>query len=350
MGRPPRRSGHLAGTFAPPLIKPNQGNGPDSLSSAQPLHNQPPQVSIPIRQQQQWQKASSQYAAFSPADPYTPSTTDAPSPASSRAALSPGAVSTSTGYTAALGHGRNLSPDVATPSSSVAAGPRYQELYYPEHPSELPAPAAVHPAEYELSTNHEIIGTGVAAPQMNAMLMYPQEDVMGIETRVPFHETAQYLVHSPRFVSTKNSSPTRHQRYPGTTEPWSIYPLRQEDPYAGMDNTPPDMMDYVPDVVQPQTTREKGVGRTGPLSQEQRQHASEVRKNGACLRCSVMREKVLYREVMCPTLKADKFKCDLQSPCTTCSSKDRRKVPRICVPKQFDWEACRRTIFPGKSL
>src|ERR1700744_6404540 len=114
---------------------------------------------------------------------------------------------------------------------------------------------------------------------------------MGIENRVQSHETAQYLVHSPRFVSTKNSSPTRHQRSPGTTEPWSIYPLRQEDPYAGMDNTPPDMMDYVHDVVQTQSTREnKGTGRTGPLSQEQRQNASEVRKNGACLRCSVMRE------------------------------------------------------------
>lgn len=38
--------------------------------------------------------------------------------------------------------------------------------------------------------------------------------------------------------------------------------------------------------------REKGGGRTGPLSMAQRQQASDVRRMGACLRCQIMREKV----------------------------------------------------------
>src|ERR1700712_311007 len=118
MGRPARKSGHLAGTFAPPNIQPNQGNGHCGLSSTQPLRNQPPQpqVSIPIRRQN-WQSGSSQYGAFLAAEPYTPSTTEALSPVSSRATLSPGTTSASTSYTAALGHIRHLSPEVATPNS-----------------------------------------------------------------------------------------------------------------------------------------------------------------------------------------------------------------------------------------
>lgn len=60
-----------------------------------------------------------------------------------------------------------------------------------------------------------------------------------------------------------------------------------------------DMQD-VPDYTHSQEPREKGSGRTGPLSQTQRQQASDVRRMGACLRCQIMREKVyLHRPLSC---------------------------------------------------
>jgi hypothetical protein len=159
MGRPARQSGHLAGTFAPPNIQPNQRSGHCGLSSAQPLRNQPPQpqVSIPIRPPN-WQSGSSHYGAFLRAEPYTPSSTEALSPVSSRATLSPGTTSASTSYTAALGHSRHLSPEVATPNSSTAISSTYQDVYYTERSSEPPQHSTAHTTDYVLAPKHAIIG------------------------------------------------------------------------------------------------------------------------------------------------------------------------------------------------
>jgi hypothetical protein len=130
----------------------------------------------------------------------------------------------------------------------------------------------------------------------------PDPDVMCVGATVPLHETARYLRCDPQFISAKDPSPTRFPRYPVTEGPWSTLPLRQEDPYGGLDLNLPDAMDYEEDSSPLQRTRERGGGRKGPLLPHQRQHASEVRKNGACLRCSIMREKV-SRAQHCPWME-----------------------------------------------
>ena len=171
---------------------------------------------------------------------------------------------------------------------------------------------------------------------------------MGIGSHAPSHETAQYVAHSPRFISTKTPSPTRLQTYPGINGSWSTYPLRSEDPYINMEERSPSLpMEGVRYSSRSPATHGKGGGRTGPLSQAQRQQASDVRRKGACLRCTVMREKVCYnRSEVLPGTNVSK--CDSNYPCHNCLTKERRKCPKDCIPNRFDWDSCKTSLFPGK--
>ena len=113
---------------------------------------------------------------------------------------------------------------------------------------------------------------------------------MYVGTHALFHETAAHIAHSPRFISTKNPSPTRLQRFPGTSESWNPYPMRSENQYVMEKNSPTPMEGVQYTGLSPATHGRSG--RSGPLSHDQRKEANDVRKKGACLRCIVMKEKV----------------------------------------------------------
>ncbi|KIW72433.1 hypothetical protein, variant [Phialophora macrospora] len=315
MGRPRRRTGYLAGTFPPPAIVSNQHQGQRRLSSSQLLQQQSPlpQFTIPIRQP--ISQVESQYGAFPNVEPpYTPSTTEAISPVTSRATLSPGSTSAASSYTVALEHVRHMSPEAATPTSSTASVSRRQCLHRSDDANEQ----FLYPTDFRLENP--------PAPE------YPMtEGLLGIESRALLHETSHHLYQSPQFITAQDPSPTENQRYPGTTGPWSTYPLRCEDQYINMEEGPPISMEFVQGTSRSLQGREKGGGRIGPLSQVQRQQASDVRKRGACLRCTIMREK-----------------CDCGYPCTTCKTKERRKCPKNCIPKDWDWGARRTSLFPDE--
>ena len=120
------------------------------------------------------------------------------------------------------------------------------------------------------------------------------EELQGIDSRASIQETSTHLYHDPRFITPQDPSPTRHQRYPVTAQPWSVLPFRHEDQYINVGGSPPFVMEFVQETPRSPQGRERGGGRTGPLSPIQRQQASDVRKKGACLRCTIMREKVRF--------------------------------------------------------
>ena len=160
MGRPRRQTGHLSGTFPPPTIKPNQGPSKQRLSSCQPLQNHPrqPQVSIPIRQGN-WQPSAPQYSVFlGVEEAFTPSTTDALSPVSTRATLSPRTTSATASYTGPLECIQQLSPDANTPSSSTSSDSRYQNFYHPDHVVEQSLHSGAYPSDYVLVPIHPMRG------------------------------------------------------------------------------------------------------------------------------------------------------------------------------------------------
>ena len=174
------------------------------------------------------------------------------------------------------------------------------------------------------------------------------EGLLGIATGASLHETSPHLYHNPQFITPQGPSPTRHQRYPGTTEPWSVLPFRHEEPYVNMGRSPPVEMEIVQETPRSPPGREKGGGRTGPLSLAQRQQASDVRKRGACLRCTIMREKVCHHVYITSLALADASQCESNYPCTTCKTKDRRKFPKHCISRDFEWERHKFSLFPGK--
>ncbi|KEF51405.1 uncharacterized protein A1O9_12554, partial [Exophiala aquamarina CBS 119918] len=152
--------------------------------------------------------------------------------------------------------------------------------------------------------------------------------IAGIDDRFSPSQTAQLVQQpGPKFIPYPNPPPTNYRRARQNNEPWN--PV-QYYPSAKVPSMDVDMQD-VPDYAHSQEGREKGSGRTGPLSQAQRQQASEVRRMGACLRCQIMREK-----------------CDLKIPCHTCETKDRRKFPKKCIRTDFDWDSHRTTCFPDE--
>lgn len=113
--------------------------------------------------------------------------------------------------------------------------------------------------------------------------------IAGIDDRFSPNQTAQLVQQpGPKFIYYPNPSPTNYRRARQNNEPWNAV---QSYPPAKVPSMDVDMQD-VPDYAHSQEGREKGSGRTGPLSQAQRQQASEVRRMGACLRCQIMREKV----------------------------------------------------------
>lgn len=160
MGRPRRRTGHLAGTFAPPDIRPNQELGRRGPSLSQPLCNQPLQteISIPIRQGH-WSSDSPQYGGFAVNEPcFTPSTTDALSPVSSRATLSPGSTSAASSYTVSLENARHLSPEVGTPTSSIVAISAQQPIYNLKNATRDSLHYTAHVSAYILTADHAMKG------------------------------------------------------------------------------------------------------------------------------------------------------------------------------------------------
>jgi hypothetical protein len=116
MGRKSRQCGYSNGS-APrrPII-------PDDR---QPFSSAPPT--------QPQSGASSQWQFRVVLGPSTPSTTDAMSPASSHAALSPGAASVAPVYSSAYRSERGLPSDAPTPESPIASGPVYHEPTYLNH-------------------------------------------------------------------------------------------------------------------------------------------------------------------------------------------------------------------------
>ena len=160
MGRPRRQSGHLSGTFKPPNIKPNQGLDGDGLPLRQPLQNrlQQPRLSLPIREVN-CQSSALQYGVFPvPEEPFTPSSIDALSPVSTRAAPSPGNRSASTCYTGALECTRHLSPDANTPSRSTSSGSSYLNLCHGDHVVEAPVHSPLCASDYVPLSEHPMRG------------------------------------------------------------------------------------------------------------------------------------------------------------------------------------------------
>ncbi|KIX00266.1 uncharacterized protein Z518_10405 [Rhinocladiella mackenziei CBS 650.93] len=304
MGRRPRESGHLQGKFPLRNVAPNQRG----LSSSQPQYPLPSQVPyLHGVHRQDWLP----HLAIPPAQHWFEQTTDALSPVSNRSTLSPESAAASS-YTAGLGHARNLSPEADTPTSSTVS------IYRPVRHTDRVNGRSWQPpnftSEYTTDPDHQMT-----------------EDVVGIDVRAPYVETQRYL-RIPQFISQRGPSPSSYQRYPCSNEPWNPYPFRHEDLSSNTVTTPPSAMDMD---VHPSSSspisRERGGGRTGPLSQTARQQASDVRRMGACLRCTIMREK-----------------CDLNVPCQTCSTKDRRKFPKNCIRAHFNWDGCKSILFPDE--
>ena len=160
MGRPRRRTGHLAGTFAPPRIRSSQNQAQRGPSSPQPVYNQSPlpQFTFPIRQQNSPSEIP-QYGAFPVIETiYTPSTTDALSPISRRATLSPSSSSVTSGYTVALEHVRHMSPGADTPTSSTPSVSQRQRLHRLDHANEQAFyPTAIRP-DYSPASGYPMTG------------------------------------------------------------------------------------------------------------------------------------------------------------------------------------------------
>lgn len=177
------------------------------------------------------------------------------------------------------------------------------------------------------------------------------EAVLGIDVRSLASYSPDYL-QRPQFVSERSSSPSNHRRQRPTTEPWSTLPLPLADGRhdGNTDTHAADAMDIFSEVTRSPTGRERPRGRTRPLSPEERKHAMNVRKEGACLRCTIMKEKVRHNPhtSVCCRDTDSKSKCDTMFPCKTCLTKERRKIPKQCIRARFDWKECKSIMFPGQ--
>ncbi|KIW17785.1 hypothetical protein PV08_04980 [Exophiala spinifera] len=233
------------------------------------------------------------------------------SPVSSRSAHSHGSLghSVSTSYTSYLADARHLSPDPPTPTNSTIS--TYNSAHHATNGSG-------RPRQYQ-----SFMSSGTSDPDVQ------MTDVLGIDVRFSSAETQQYVGSQPQYVSDRGFSPTTHQRYPHMAGPWAPLPFRHEDLYMGEEGAGPVREEVVPEDAQTQSSREKRGGRTRPLSPSARKEASDVRRVGACLRCTIMREK-----------------CDLQTSCHTCLTKERRKFPKTCIRAHADWERLKSIIFP----
>jgi hypothetical protein len=294
MGRPKRKTGHLAGTFAPPRIQPNGRPTQSIVQSPLPTFTQPVHPGYShIDAGVNWQPTSTQHS-FSNADQnLTPSSVDALSPVSSRASFAP---DTPTSYTASLEYNRHLSPGIQTPTSSVSALPYRQKLHRSEHVIDPTSPSSSITYAHISAPDHAMTGE-IAVPINEREGLHIELDVLGIAQRAPLHETSPHLYQQPYFLTAQEPSPTRHQRYPGIEGPWSTYPMRHEETYILEPDLPNTMdVDSPPSATSSVRGGSRaggsGGGRTGPLKPAQRQSTSEVRKRGACLRCTIMREKV----------------------------------------------------------
>lgn len=118
------------------------------------------------------------------------------------------------------------------------------------------------------------------------------DDVIGIDNRFSAADTNRLIQQpEPKFIPPQSQLPSNYPQSRRTNEPWSPVQYQPPTKSSSMDTEMPD----VPDHTHSQDGREKAGGRTGPLSQTQRQQASEVRRKGACLRCQIMKERVCSR-------------------------------------------------------
>ncbi|KAI1614318.1 hypothetical protein EDD36DRAFT_223001 [Exophiala viscosa] len=232
------------------------------------------------------------------------------SPESSRSALSGDsfAQSVNTSYTSRLAGARHLSPRPSTPTSSNVSAYHFAQIA--EHPSSAHRHYGGFPTT-DFSAPADVQMSGV--------------ELIGIDSRALTDDTQQFLITSPVYVSHSAPSSSSQQRYPRTHGPWAPQFLRQEDPFLMEDP-----MEGLQEAVPGQDARERaGGGRTGPLSPTGRTQASEVRRLGACLRCTIMREK-----------------CDASPSCHNCTTKERRKLPRMCIRARADWPMIKSILFP----
>ncbi|KAK5273266.1 hypothetical protein LTR99_002656 [Exophiala xenobiotica] len=313
MGRRRRQSGHLQGCF--PLA--NVAPRPRGLSSTQQTFANPP----PSVRQEPYQQPAVQHRYSEATDPL--------SPVSNRSTLSHGSFvhSASTSYTSYLAEARHLSPDPPTPTSSSIS------TYTPNHHTNGTSrqPQCFTSGS---TSDPDVQMTGIVysnTPSDIDSTRLTHTDVLGIDLRLSNAQTQQYVGLPTQYVSDRGPSPTSHQRYPHSNEPWAPYPFRHEDLYLSEEEAHPAPGQQLQDDVQTQSSRERRGGRSKPLSPAARKEASDVRRMGACLRCTIMREK-----------------CDLQRSCQNCCTKERRKFPKACIRAQADWRKLKHIIFPNE--
>ncbi len=212
------------------------------------------------------------------------------SPVSNRSTLSQGCSvhSASTSHTRYPAEARHLSPDAPTPTSSSIS------TYNPDHHTNG---TSRQPQSFTSGSTSdpdvEMTGNGYSKTPIDIeSTRLTHTDILGIDLRLPNAQTRQYVGLPTQYVSDRGPSPTSHQRYPHSNEPWAPYPFRHEDLYLSEEETHRASGQQIQEDVQTQNSRERRGGRTRPLSPAARKEASDVRRMGACLRCTIMREKV----------------------------------------------------------
>ncbi|KAL2427402.1 hypothetical protein ABEF95_012796 [Exophiala dermatitidis] len=314
MGRRPRQSGHRQGQYPLRRVVPNHSWSPPALPQ-HPIFETP--STSPIQPHEQSWLAPEAYVASQ-----TEHRPEPVSPVSARSTLSHSSGSNSartTSYTSAIAYARHLSPDANTPTSSGILN--QQNVWNGRQVQD----------SHGWSRNGQI-GASSSASDTDVQMTGITEAVLGIDVRSLASYSPDYL-QRPQFVPERSSSPSNHRRQRPTTEPWSTLPLPLADGRhdGNTDTHAADAMDIFSEVTRSPTGRERPRGRTRPLSPEERKHAMNVRKEGACLRCTIMKEK-----------------CDTMFPCKTCLTKERRKIPKQCIRARFDWKECKSIMFPDE--
>lgn len=216
--------------------------------------------------------------------------TDPSSPESGRSGPSQNnfAHSISTSYTGRLAEARHLSPEPPTPTSSSVSA--YYLSQNGEHPGRRFRHHESLPRSDPSETGVQKIG-GMSSINMQMLAVSDRYlvDIIGIESRVSNDDTQQYLGAPPEYLSHRGPLTINQQRLPRTHGPWAPLPFRFEEHYLNTDDTMEGVQDAIP---APEARERGGGGRTGPLSPIGRRQAGDVRRLGACLRCTIMREKV----------------------------------------------------------
>ncbi|KAK5050986.1 hypothetical protein LTR84_003545 [Exophiala bonariae] len=306
MGRKPRKSGYSSrDKHYRELVAIANGTNQYPTGSVPHRPALPLVPSQPIRPQQRDLSAQSNPQRQSVDWPISPPTL--PNPVDSLAVASYHqsnfANSTTTSPTDQLGYERRTSPEANTPTNSTVISDAGCGQF-----------SRIHG------------GNAITSPQN--LFSSITDDVVGIDKRYSAADTTRLVQQlEPKFIPPHNQLPSNYPKSRRNNEPWTPVQYQPPTKSSSMDT---DMHD-VPDHTHSQDGREKGGGRIGPLSQIQRQQASEVRRKGACLRCQIMREK-----------------CDLKIPCHTCETKDRRKFPKKCIRANFDWESQSHMYFPDE--